>query len=78
MTRDQAEAFLKALHPEGEHCYLASHARTYFEAQLGRLPVALPTSKYHEDCIALTQSLGKALIDLGNALMSEAMKAKQH
>lgn len=38
ITFEQARAFLAALWPEGDFAYHSNHARTFFEAHLGKVP----------------------------------------
>lgn len=75
MTKEQADAFLRALWPAGEMDYLSSHARTYLEAHVGHVPRSLPYTRTQTNDIEACQSLGGVLVDIGNALMSAAMEA---
>ena len=38
LSKDQANAFLRSLWPEGDMSFLSNHARTFFEALIGDVP----------------------------------------
>ncbi len=42
LTREQAQAFVDSLFPNGEHCYLHNPTRTYFSALIGDVPNSRP------------------------------------
>ncbi len=42
LTREQAQAFVDSLFPNGEYCHLHNPTRTYFSALIGDVPNSRP------------------------------------
>ena len=42
LTREQAQAFIDSLFPNGEYCHLHNPTRTYFSALIGDVPSSRP------------------------------------
>lgn len=60
---DHAQAFLDALWPCGEHSHLASHARTFLAARIGKVPKEADAS-YTAEAERL-RALGLELMAIG-------------
>jgi hypothetical protein len=46
LTREQAQAFIDSLFPNGEYCHLHNPTRTYFSALIGDVPCSRPYSDH--------------------------------
>jgi hypothetical protein len=46
LSREQAQAFIDSLFPNGEYCHLHNPTRTYFSALIGDVPSSRP---YRDD-----------------------------
>lgn len=57
IDRAQAGAFIGTLRPNGEHCYLASHTMTYFQALIGVVPDGVPAYEVFEEHRRMAQVL---------------------